>query len=219
MPLQPRANDAPYIIDGRRQPVQKRARLTVASILQAAEAVFVEEGYANASTNRIAERAGVAISSLYQYFPDKRSIYLSLYSQTLTMVADQLNQGILEVITDDLDSGMRQLVSKILTLFEENRLILLLLADEVPEIRQGDYYFNLSNLVYNAGRVFLHQKLDTANEDRKQQLFFFLHTITFASLRSYILSEEQIFDRQTFINELTRLIVGFLREGVGDQLG
>jgi AcrR family transcriptional regulator len=57
---------------------QARAQVTVDAILEAASQVFESYGYARASTNRIAERAGVSIGSLYQYFPNKDAILVAL---------------------------------------------------------------------------------------------------------------------------------------------
>jgi AcrR family transcriptional regulator len=57
---------------------QERAQLTVEAILEAAAQVFESHGYAHASTNRIAERAGISIGSLYQYFPNKDAILVAL---------------------------------------------------------------------------------------------------------------------------------------------
>jgi AcrR family transcriptional regulator len=52
-------------------------------ILQAAARVFATHGYAAGTTNRIAERAGVSIGSLYQYFPNKDAILVALTRQHL----------------------------------------------------------------------------------------------------------------------------------------
>ncbi|RJR49660.1 MAG: TetR/AcrR family transcriptional regulator [Desulfobacteraceae bacterium] len=60
-------------LNPRKQPIQRRARETVEVILEAAAQVFAEEGYF-ATTNRIAQRAGVSIGSLYQYFNNKDEI-------------------------------------------------------------------------------------------------------------------------------------------------
>jgi len=46
----------------------------VDSLVEAAAQVFSQTGFDRASTNAIAERAGVSIGSLYQYFPDKRAL-------------------------------------------------------------------------------------------------------------------------------------------------
>ncbi|MFI9639072.1 TetR/AcrR family transcriptional regulator [Micromonospora sp. NPDC051925] len=62
----------------RREPLQVRAELTRERILTAAAHVFAEHGYAAGTTNRIAERAGVSIGSLYQYYPNKDAILAKL---------------------------------------------------------------------------------------------------------------------------------------------
>lgn len=59
----------------RRQPSQKRGKDRVEKILEAAAAVFDEVGYEAATTHQIAAKAGTAIGSLYQFFPDKASIF------------------------------------------------------------------------------------------------------------------------------------------------
>ncbi|SEF25230.1 DNA-binding transcriptional regulator, AcrR family [Amycolatopsis pretoriensis] len=65
-------------IQPRKQPRQVRAELTRQRILTAAAHVFGDHGYAAGTTNRIAERAGISIGSLYQYFPNKDAILAEL---------------------------------------------------------------------------------------------------------------------------------------------
>ncbi|MFI7702831.1 TetR/AcrR family transcriptional regulator [Nonomuraea sp. NPDC049480] len=62
----------------RKTPQQQRAWRTRERILQAAAHVFAEHGYASGTTDRIAEEAGLSIGSLYQYFPNKDAILLTL---------------------------------------------------------------------------------------------------------------------------------------------
>lgn len=62
----------------RREPRQLRARHTCDLIVQAAAQVLVNEGEAAATTNRVAERAGVSVGTLYQYFPDKQAVFRAL---------------------------------------------------------------------------------------------------------------------------------------------
>jgi AcrR family transcriptional regulator len=66
------------LLKPRRKPRQDRSRQTVQAILEAAAQVFERHGYAAGTTNRIAERAGVSIGSLYQYFPNKDAIVMEL---------------------------------------------------------------------------------------------------------------------------------------------
>ncbi|MCA9675872.1 MAG: TetR/AcrR family transcriptional regulator [Kofleriaceae bacterium] len=65
-------------VTARKQPSQQRSRDTVEAILTAAARVLVQHGYDGASTNRIAEVAGVSVGSLYQYFPAKEAIVTAL---------------------------------------------------------------------------------------------------------------------------------------------
>lgn len=57
----------------RRRPSQARSRQTVEAILEGAARVFRREGW-DATTNRIAEEAGVGIGTLYEYFPNKEAL-------------------------------------------------------------------------------------------------------------------------------------------------
>ena len=59
-------------------PRQSRSQQTVDLILDTAADLFVAVGYDNATTNAIAEKAGISIGSLYRYYPDKESILRSL---------------------------------------------------------------------------------------------------------------------------------------------
>jgi AcrR family transcriptional regulator len=67
----------------RRKPKQARSQATYDSILEAAEQMLQREGPDGLNTNRIAERAGVSIGTLYQYFPDKAAILLAMAQRSL----------------------------------------------------------------------------------------------------------------------------------------
>jgi AcrR family transcriptional regulator len=69
--------------DLRRRPRQRRSRDTVAFVLEAAAQLFAERGYDAATTNAVAERAGVSIGTLYQYFASKDGLLLGLLDQHL----------------------------------------------------------------------------------------------------------------------------------------
>ncbi len=69
------------LLEPRKMPSQARSRKTVAAIYEAASLVFADVGYAEATTEQIAEKAGVAIGTLYNYFPGKESILYGLWEQ------------------------------------------------------------------------------------------------------------------------------------------
>ena len=63
--------------------MQTRSRATVDALVEAAAQVFETHGYAAGTTNRIAERAGVSIGTLYQYFADKDALLVAVAERHL----------------------------------------------------------------------------------------------------------------------------------------
>jgi AcrR family transcriptional regulator len=64
-----------------REPKRERGKQRVAALLDAAAAVFAEKGYDGATMTEIAERAGAAIGSLYQFFPSKEALAEALFDR------------------------------------------------------------------------------------------------------------------------------------------
>jgi AcrR family transcriptional regulator len=67
----------------RRKPVQQRSTKRVEQMLEACAALIEEVGYDGVTTTLIAERAGVAVGSLYQFFPDRRAVVRELTRRNL----------------------------------------------------------------------------------------------------------------------------------------
>lgn len=67
----------------RRRPVQQRSAQRVEKMLEACAQLIDEVGYDGLTTTLIAERAGVAVGSLYQFFPDKRAVVQELTLRNL----------------------------------------------------------------------------------------------------------------------------------------
>ncbi len=84
-------------ICSRKQPRQARSAELVAAVLDAAAQVLARDGAARFTTARVAERAGVSVGSLYQYFPNKAAILFRLqtdeWRQTTAMLRDILEDG------------------------------------------------------------------------------------------------------------------------------
>ncbi|MFD3240355.1 TetR family transcriptional regulator [Rahnella perminowiae] len=77
-------------VSSRKEPKQSRSAGLVATILEAAAQVLAKEGAARFTTGRVAERAGISIGSLYQYFPNKAAILFRLQSDEWRRTRDML---------------------------------------------------------------------------------------------------------------------------------
>jgi AcrR family transcriptional regulator len=65
----------------RKQPIQDRSAKTVEAIVEAAIRILRRDGWAALTTTRVAERAGVSVGSLYQYFPNREAIAAAIVRQ------------------------------------------------------------------------------------------------------------------------------------------
>jgi AcrR family transcriptional regulator len=96
-------------ISSRKQPQQARSSDLVAAILEAAIQVLAKEGAARFTTARVAEKAGVSVGSLYQYFPNKAAILFRLQSDEWRQTVEML-RGILEDASKPPLARLRALV-------------------------------------------------------------------------------------------------------------
>jgi AcrR family transcriptional regulator len=82
------------IVTPRKSPSQERSRATVEAVLIAAARILEDRGLGGFNTNAVAERAGVSIGSLYQYFPSKDAILAALMHRSLAQFSETLSEAI-----------------------------------------------------------------------------------------------------------------------------
>ena len=96
----------------RRNPKQARAQATVGAVLEAAFQILEEDGEARLTTNLIAERAGVSIGTLYQYFEDREAILAAMGQRQ----AEATREGITSIILESPETGsVRAIVKAIMS--------------------------------------------------------------------------------------------------------
>ena len=86
----------------------------VETILEAAARVFVRSGYARATTNRIAEAAGISVGSLYQYFPSKDAIAVELLRRYRETLLELVHRHLEQARDSSFESIVRALIGAIL---------------------------------------------------------------------------------------------------------
>jgi AcrR family transcriptional regulator len=124
-------------VKARRIPVQERSRFTVDVILEAAIRIFSQESLATVTTIKIAEKAGVSVGSLYEYFPNKESIFLKVVEMKIedgtTQVIENLDQAGKKLRS--VRGVIRQLAGAYLDLYSENEWLLRSFKDVALDIR------------------------------------------------------------------------------------
>src|ERR1035437_6260796 len=81
------AHNVQGAFEPRKTPVQARAAVTVEAISEATIQVLLSHGADRLTTTRVAERAGVSVGTLYQYYPNKQSLLFAVLEHHLDKVA------------------------------------------------------------------------------------------------------------------------------------
>jgi AcrR family transcriptional regulator len=123
-------------ISSRKQPQQARSTELVAAILHAAVPVLAKEGAQRFTTARVAEKAGVSVGSLYQYFPNKAAILFRLQSDEWRQTT-QLLRGILEDAQRSPLERLRALVHAFIRSECDEAAVRVALGDAAPFYRDA----------------------------------------------------------------------------------
>ncbi|MGO4728742.1 MULTISPECIES: TetR family transcriptional regulator [unclassified Inquilinus] len=123
-------------ISSRKQPQQARSAVLVAAILDAAVQVLAKEGARRFTTARVAERAGVSVGSVYQYFPNKAAILFRLQSDEWRQTTEMMC-GILEDTATPPPDRLRSLVHAFLRSECDEAEVRVALNDAAPLYRDA----------------------------------------------------------------------------------
>ena len=118
--------------DTRRRPRQRRSRETVEAILEAVIRILKKEGFAAINTNRIAEVAGVSIGSVYQYFPEKRSIFAALHQRHMEQIDRAVETTVVRQASASLQEFFVAMVDALIEAHNDDPELYHLLFTEVP---------------------------------------------------------------------------------------
>ena len=196
----------------RKKPQQQQAKLIVDHILQAAQICIVEQGLMHITTPKIAEKAGVSVGSLYQYFENKEEIIQELLrrkSENLglalkQMVITQEQLSIQEIIPLSIQFGFDVIRA-------ESGLFIEVLKhwhgynnSEAAQILEK-HFFEVGMYLFN--RFYRHWDFETL----KHKSFVIINSTLFTMMRyvsnnSFLISEQQLRD------ELSNMILDYLAQ-------
>jgi AcrR family transcriptional regulator len=217
----------------RREPRQPRAVDTRARILDAARTVFAGHGYAAGTTNRIAAAADLSVGSLYQYFPNKDAILVALVREhveagtSAVMAALAATpaaraageregparaagepEGLGDRDPDDLAGTVRRVVAAMVAVHARDRRLHQVLFEEAP--RPASLLRELHRLEDEVvALVAGHLRLQRPHlEDPVLSARIIVCAIE--SLVHRLVATTRPLDGQRFIDEVSRLVVGYL---------
>jgi len=106
-------------------------------ILEKALTVFMDDGFENATFQKIADRCGITRTILYLYFKNKREIFTYSIKQLLLSVEENINQIITDKSLNSIDKIIK-IMTAIFDLVEKNQQLLCVVLDYLLHISKGD---------------------------------------------------------------------------------
>ncbi len=123
-------------LSSRKSPQQARSNDLVAAILEAAIHVLAKEGAQRFTTTRVADRAGVSVGSIYQYFPNKASILFRLQADEWRQTTRMLHDTLQDTRRPPLER-LRRLVHQFVKSECDEAAMRIALADAAPLYRDA----------------------------------------------------------------------------------
>ncbi len=134
----PRPRTAP-----RKQPRQARSRATLDAILIATARILKRDGFDRASTNRIAEAAGVSIGSLYQYFPSKEALVAALVERHTAEMRAVLQAEMERVARAPIAEAVARMVELMLRAHAVDPALHKVLMEQVPRVGRLERFYRI----------------------------------------------------------------------------
>ena len=148
------------LIEARKSASQERSRATVEALVEATARILVRDGFDKASTNRIAEVAGVSVGSLYQYFPGKEALVAAVIERHQREIMQTVRSELAGVLTEPVEQAVRKLVTVAVKAHRVDPKLHRVLAEQIPRVGKLEKLetFNAEN--YTLFRTYLERHRD-----------------------------------------------------------
>lgn len=194
----------------RRRPRQARAQATVEAIVKATARVLIEEGYDRASTNRIAQAAGVSIGSLYQYFPSKEALVAALVEEHLSKMTRVLSQALEGAKSPSLPDNASVMVAGLVSAYRVDPRLHHVLCQEVPKIGELRKIYEFEERLATLARSYLRGLQHTIRHtDLDRAIFLLVHAIP-SVIRAAVDADPEGNDDDRLVDDVTDMILCYL---------
>ena len=193
---------------------QQRSRATVDALVEATARILVKEGFDKASTNRIAEVAGVSVGSLYQYFPGKEALVVAVVERHQQEIMQTVRGELAEIRALPVEKAMRKLVAVAVKAHGVDPKLHRVLAEQIPRVGELEKLETFSRENFTLFRAYLDSHRDELQVDDLGLASFVcvtsIEALTHNAVVHYagMLSDEAM---EALIDEGARLVTGYLK--------
>lgn len=203
----PKADNQP-----RKRPTQERARATFDAIVEAAELLLGDTPLASLTTQGIAERAGVSVGSLYQYFPTKQAIVATVVERDVDTVYQAMQLLFRANVGQPLEDLITIMVQGVLSTFRSR---LQFYRNVLPEIARLERDGSIRGVSERASRLVLEAAEQRSAEvvvprERHEMAAFLVARATNLLAHAAVIERPELLADPRFAEELTQLTTAYL---------
>ena len=191
----------------RRIPRQARAEETVAAVLEASAQILEAAGLAGFTTNAVAERAGVSIGTLYQYFADKNAILMALARQELEAALGQVGRALKGEADPSTEGRVRATVRAIIHAFRGRARARKAVVQAI--LAQGNGIELMAPVAAFIAAADTRLATGPLPALSREQVFV-TSRATLGVIRAAVLEEQPFLRSRSFEDEIVRLAVAYL---------
>ncbi len=196
---------------GRRRPKQRRSQETVDVILEATAQVLTEDGYAKASTNRIAKRAGVSVGSIYQYFGGKDALIAALAERHTLEMIEAVGQLLLDLSDCPLEEVVHNAVEAMVAAHRVNPELHQVLTTQCPDVVELPSVQRLEEGFLALLHGIMADRREELREDLDQEIAAWVITRAGEALTHAVVRERSDWVQDPrFVQEVTNLLVRYI---------
>jgi AcrR family transcriptional regulator len=197
----------------RKSALQERSKATVDALLAATARVLVKEGYDRASTNKVAEAAGVSIGSLYQYFPSKEALVAAVIERHIGAMMEVVRASLVRVALLPLADAARELVRVMIDAHRIEPKLHRVLVEQIPRVGNLEQIESVDDEAIALVRSYLEAHQDEIDVPDLDLAAFIAVTSVEALTHAAVLRRPALLDDERFRDEVASLVVRYLRGG------
>lgn len=197
----------------RKLPRQERSRATYEAMLEACARLLREEGYEALTTTGVAERAGVGIGTLYEFFPNRESIVAALIEQRIArLVADAAARLDASLAIPSLEEAADFLIRGLIGLLLSDRELYRVVLLEVPFSGRLPAMQHAIAELFALARAGGERAVDRVSLPHLDADTWLIARMLYQAILEIAFAEPGAPDTETLTRELVRLALRMMRE-------
>ncbi|HET6612703.1 MAG TPA: TetR/AcrR family transcriptional regulator [Kofleriaceae bacterium] len=181
------------------------------AILAATAQLLEKLGYARTTTNAIAERAGVSIGSLYEYFPNKDSVVVALMEQQLDEQFAVFSGALEEMTEVPLAQATRALIEILIASKRVRPKLMQALATAGPTEVRAAFMRRFNQRSCQVVLAALRDRPEMARDQDLELSTFMAVNAVYGIIDAVLVERPSLLQSDDLIDELSALILGYLR--------